>query len=377
METNIAPNCPHCGQSHPAGAGFCPQTGLAILPPAAAMVPVPAMPMPPVLGSSPAGAVRHAYPLAIQQASLGTAIGLLMKTLPYAAVRFGVSILIALATIVAWTIAIAGGVFLGAKVTPALGWIWAIACFVAFGFFWRLVMRYFLYLLRAGHVAVLTELITKGQIANGSEGMFAYGKRVVKERFGEITALFAVDILVKGVVRALNRTLDFIGSLLPIPAVQQLVQLVNAVIYAATTYVDETIFSYGLAREEKNPYASARDGIVYYAQNSKEILKTAVWIVLLDYAFSFVVWLVMLGPAYAITRAMPSTMVYLTLAAWVIAVLFAGAFRAAFVRPLFLIMVMTKFHVLIANQPINEAWVQRLDTVSDKFRVLKAKVLGA
>jgi hypothetical protein len=36
--------------------------------------------------------------------------------------------------------------------------------------------------------------------------------------------------------------------------------LVNAVIYAATTYLDETIFSYGLARRETNPWASAKEG---------------------------------------------------------------------------------------------------------------------
>src|SRR5262249_15606597 len=159
---------------------------------------------------------------------------------------FGILVCATIATIIFWVIAIGGAAWLGAKVAPAVGWVWAIGFLVAFGFFWRLFLRYFLYLLSCGHVAVLTELITQGQIGNGSEGMCAYGRRIVKERFGEVSVLFAVDLLVKGVVRAFNRTLDFIGRLLPIPALQQLIHLVNAVIYAATTYVDETIFSYGL-----------------------------------------------------------------------------------------------------------------------------------
>ena len=33
-------------------------------------------------------------------------------------------------------------------------------------------------------MAVLTELITKGQVGNGTEPMLAYGKRIVMQRFG-------------------------------------------------------------------------------------------------------------------------------------------------------------------------------------------------
>src|SRR5262249_17450053 len=163
----------------------------------------------------------HSYPLAVRDASLGTAIGLLMKTLPYALVRFAILVGASLATIVLCVIAFAGAAWLAVKVTPVLAWIWAIGWLVPFGLYWRLPLRYFLDLLKCGHVAVLTELIVKGQIGNGSEGMFAYGKRIVTERFGEVNVLFAVDLLVEGVVRAFNRTLDFLGSLLPVPALQQ------------------------------------------------------------------------------------------------------------------------------------------------------------
>src|SRR5262245_56774996 len=245
--------CPHCHQPHPVGAAFCPTTGqaLVVAQPAIAAAPVPVAPAATPWGSTPPGpqalapqgygGVKHSYPLAIQQASLGTAIGLLMKTLPYAGVRFGINIVVTIATIIFWVIALAGGAFLGAKVTPILGWIWIIGWLIAFGFIWRLFLRYFLYLLKAGHIAFLTKLITKGQIGNGQAGMFAYGKRIVTQRFAEVNVLFAVDILVEGVVRAFNRTLDFITGLIPIPALQQLMVLVKAVIFAATTYIDETI----------------------------------------------------------------------------------------------------------------------------------------
>jgi hypothetical protein len=44
--------------------------------------------------------------------------------------------------------------------------------------------------------------------------------------------------------------------------------------------------------------------------------------------------------------------------------------RAAFVKPMFLIMIMTRFHALIEHQPINAGWVAYLDQLSGKFRDL-------
>ena len=129
-----------------------------------------------------------------------------------------------------------------------------------------------------------------GQIANGSIGMFEYGRRVVTERFGQVNLLFALDLLIRGVVRAFNRTLDWIAHLLPIPGLQSIVGIVNAIVRAATTYIDETIFSYNLARGDDNAWRSSKDALIYYAQNSKEILKTAIYVVVLDKVLTAVVW---------------------------------------------------------------------------------------
>jgi hypothetical protein len=47
--------------------------------------------------------------------------------------------------------------------------------------------------------------------------------------------------------------------------------------------------------------------------------------------------------------------------------------RAAFIKPLFLIMMMVRFHALIENQPIDQEWDTRLSEISDKFRTLGAQ----
>jgi hypothetical protein len=325
--------------------------------------------------SHPSLPVRHSYPLAIDRAGFVTAASLVGRTLPYAVVRFGILLGYSVITIV-WFLATFGiGGWLGAHVTGWVGLGWIIAGLGVYGWMWQTIVRYALYLIQAGHIAVLTELVTRGSIGHGSEGMFAYGKRVVTERFGEVTILFALDMLIRGVVHAFNRTLDWIASLLPIPGLQSVVGIVNAIVRAATTYIDETIFSYNLARGDENPWRSSKDGLIYYCQNSQEILKTAAWVVVLDKVLTVLVWFVMLAPAFALVWLLPSSSFggFLKIAGLIIAALFASNVRQAFLKPIFLVMVMTKFHVVVRNQGINLEWDGRLSSVSSKFQEIKDK----
>jgi hypothetical protein len=327
--------------------------------------------------SHPESPVRHSYPLAVEHAGFGTALSLVMRTLPYALIRFAILLTFSIVTIV-WLMATFGiGAWLGARLHPFVGLGWIVGLLGTYGYLWWFVVRYGLYLVQAGHIAVLTELVTKGQIDNGSVGMFDYGRRVVTERFGQVNLLFAMQLLVRGVVHAFNRTLDWLSHLLPIPGLSSVVGIVNAVVRAATTYIDETVFSYNLARGDENPWRSSKDALIYYGQNSVEILKTAAWVVVLDKVLTVVVWAVMLIPAGLLLFVLPTALKPGgMLLGFVIAALFASNIRQAFLKPIFLTMVMTKFHVVVRGQPIDTVWDERLSGVSGKFRDLKDKALA-
>jgi hypothetical protein len=319
--------------------------------------------------SHPDRDVRHSYPLSIGTATMLDAFHLLMKTAPFLMVRLGILGALTVATIIFWVLLV-GGFFFLAKATPLLGWAWVVGlCFVAGGI-WRFAVRYLLYLIKAAHIAVLTELITTGSINNGNEGMFQYGKRIVTERFGEVNVMFGLDMLIDGIVGAFNRTLNWIANLLPIPGLDSLMGVVNAVLRASTTYIDETIFSYNLARGDENVFRSSKDGLIYYAQNAKEILKTGLWVVVADKVFSFSIWVVMCLPAYLLAGLMPG---YASWATLVFAILFAANVRSAVLRPLFLTMVMVKFHAVVRNQSIDLVWDGRLSSASSKFGELTQK----
>lgn len=293
-----------------------------------------------------------------------------MKTLPYALIRFVILLAVTAVTVIWGTITFGGASWLSTRVHGIFGTAWLIGGCSIYGYLWYFIVRYALYMIKCGHIAVLTELITHGQVGNGDEGMFEYGRRIVTDKFTQVNVLFALDALVDGVVRSFNSTLDWVGSLLPIPGLDSLMHVVKAILFSASTFIDETIFSYSLARNETNPWHGGQEGLIYYCQNAKEILKTALYVVILDKVCTFILWCVFLAPALVL--------VYLTGgiiggAALVASVLCAANARSAFLEPIFLIMVMIKFHVSVESQQINAEWDDRLSTISSNFIEIKDK----
>ena len=318
--------------------------------------------------------VSPRYPLTVRNSGLVASVGLVGRSLPYSLMRFAVLLSFSVASIAWLVITIGGSVWAGTHIAGAFGLAWFISCAVVAGWFWTAILRYVLHLIECGHVAVLTELIVHGRVGNGTESMFAYGKRVVTERFGQVNALFAMNLLVRGAVNAVHNTIEGIGNMLPIPGIDSIARLITAILRAATRYMDKVIFSYNLACGGENPWDGARDGLVYYAQNAKPLLQQSVWIVVLEHVLSVLLWLALLVPAAALTAILPPSVREMGgLATIVIAVLFALAVRGALLKPVFLVMIMVRFHTLIEHEPLNQDWVARLDQISATFRDLGGK----
>src|SRR5690606_12382343 len=105
--------------------------------------------------------------------------------------------------------------------------------------------EYILYVVKAGHIAVLVELMDGKDIPDG-RSQIDYASGVVKERFAETSVLFGVDQLVKGVLAAITGIVQGIASILPIPGVQQLVGVVRAFLRIAVGLVDEVILAFAI-----------------------------------------------------------------------------------------------------------------------------------
>ncbi|MER9396005.1 MULTISPECIES: hypothetical protein [unclassified Mesorhizobium] len=242
---------------------------------------------------------------------------------------------------------------------------------VSIALYW--IREYILYVVKAGHIAVMVHLIDGRDVPNGQD-QIAYAKDVVKERFAEANILFVVDQLVKGAIRAITGLIGGIAAFLPIPGLGGPVAFINTVIRLSLTYVDEIILGYNIRINSSSPFETARQGVVLYAQNGKTMVKNAVWLAVIMWAVSFVIFLLMLAPAAAIMWFIPGQ-----LGGWafVLAILLAWAFKAAFIEPFAIACLMQVYFKNIEGQVPNAEWDQRLAEASSKFRELRDKAVAS
>lgn len=305
--------------------------------------------------------------------SVGRALSLMFQTLPFVLLRMAVYFGAALAYVlvtgagagIGWGI---GG--FGDSGFQANATIWGgVIGFGIVGAVMYLAREYVLYIVKAGHIAVLVKLLDGEQMPEG-RSQVAYAREEVTKRFAQASVLFGVDQLVKGVLRAITGLVRGIMSILPIPGAKQFVSIVHAFLRIAVGFIDEVILAYAIRTKSDNAWASAQTGLVLYAQNYKPMLKNAAWLALIVYGLSFVVFLVMLAPA--------ALAVYLIPGAWsaggiVFALIFAWAVKAALLEPFAITCMMEVYFRTIAGQAPDPAWEAKLDSLSAKFTKLKEK----
>ncbi len=301
---------------------------------------------------------------------LGESLRLLANTLPFIWIRLGSYALLGLGLGVYF--GVVGGLawLLGQLWAPLGVLLFLVAIGGGFGIV-RWVTRYYFYLLKAAHTAVMTEFILHGKGPEG--GQVAYGRSAVTERFKDTSIMFAVDALVDGIVKRIIRTVVRIASILPIPGVDSLGKLLERVALASSTYVDESILSRAYARREQNVWAVAHEGVVLYAQAWKPIVANAVVMSLISYV-EFAVLLVILAlPALAIGAAFPAAgpvlAVLVVIAAWMVKLAVADAWSLA--------ATLLAYHRTTQDMTPDPEWVARLEGMSDKFKELGRKAQEA
>jgi len=233
--------------------------------------------------------------------------------------------------------------------------------------------EYLLYVVKAGHIAVLVDLMDGKTLSQG-RSQIAHARAEVTARFGQTSTLFAVDQLIKGVLKAITGLLRGMMSIIPVPGARQIVTVVQAFLRIAVGFIDEVILAYAMRTRSTNAWQSAREGLVLYGQNYKVMLKNAAWLALIVYGLSFVVFLIMLAPA--------GLAVYLIPGAWsaggmVFALLFAWSVKVALLEPFAIACMMQVYFRTIEGQTLDPAWENRLDSLSAKFRKLKEKAVSA
>src|SRR5690625_2709363 len=182
--------------------------------------------------------------------------------------------------------------------------------------------------------------------------------------------LFPIERMVHGVVRAITGIIHTIGSILPIPGMNNLMGFVRAFLRLAVGLIDEVILAYIIRNDSDNPWRAGRRALILYGQNGTNMMKNALWLTFFTYGLALLVFLFCLAPAAALVYMLPGAW---SAGGMVFALLFAWAIKAALIEPFAIACLLTAYFKAIEGQEPNPEWEERLDGASKQFRAMAKK----
>jgi hypothetical protein len=230
------------------------------------------------------------------------------------------------------------------------------------------VREYLLYMVKAGHIAVIIKHLEGEKIPTGM-GQIKYAQSIVKERFKEASVLFLVDQAIKKVVKFITRLFTGIMTFLPIIP-RPIVNFINTVVKNSVNYVDEIILAYNIKNEIDNPWEGSKQAVVLYAQNYKTFLKNSVFVTIISWVLTLLVFIVTFLPIALTIKAGDYNVGYMP---FIIAVVASISLKAALIDPFAMTALMQAFFKVTEGQEPNPEWEAKLEKGSKKFREMKDK----
>jgi hypothetical protein len=224
---------------------------------------------------------------------LERAFEIVRKTLPYfmhRAVIYGVLCLCVILYLGLLTVV---GIVFG------VGAFWALFIFSAFlvtaGGVGNFLSQYLFLWRRAGHVALMTEIITEGQLPNGiSHTKWASGR--VLHYFRSAGVLSEIRRLMRETLKAIHLNLVNVGGALPIPGVEGKARITQHLVSLSQSYIEEAGIAYVFRARDENVFASTRAALLSYTQCWKPVLTHAVTLTLLGYCVTLLASVLFLVP---------------------------------------------------------------------------------
>ena len=220
---------------------------------------------------------------------------------------------------------------------------------------------------------VLKEILSEyrpGYTAEDLLALYAFtgGVAMVKDRFGTANAYFAIDKLVSGAVKQLQRTLgritdSLLGSL---PGADSVKSATNFFLNISLGYIDECCLSYTFYNRGQNAYKSACDGVVIYAQNWKHLLKNAAMTALTVIVSILVVTLV----AFVLFGGAFRLLGWSGFVAFVLAVMLAWTIKFAFIDSWMMVKMMHGYMQVAPSTVITYDLYTQLSGLSSSFKRL-------
>ena len=284
-------------------------------------------------------------------------------TMKFVWLKLAMGVVVTLVSIVLFALVSLFGSLFGGEVMAILMFIWLGLSFGIYSF----VMYYFGYMIKAGHVAVIAEAVTSGQIP---QNQFEWGKNAVQSRFAAANVYYVVDHLVSGAVRQLQNVIGKIGGFLDaIPGVSTITSVLQIFIGIALGYVDECCLGYCFLKKDEGAFKASCDGVAIYYQNAKKLMKDAAVTTLIVIVGTLAAWIVPLVAFTLIFKALNWSM----FVAVVLAIMVALFVKTAFIDSFMMVKMMVSYMEVAPETEVTVDIYGKLTKISSKFKKLYNK----
>lgn len=286
------------------------------------------------------------------------------KTMKFVWIKLGLGFSVILGSILLGAILFGISLATGGDTFSAMMLFWLALSAAAYG----IVEHYIGYLLKAGHVAAVSNIVTTGTVPDDP---FAYGKDKVKAKFLTSGAYFAVDSLITGAVKQLNGGLDIVEQYLgKLPGMSSLISFLKIFVSIALGNVDECCLAYTFYKEDQSAFKSGADGVVIYFQNWKLILKSALKVTVIAFAVSALGWLIIMVVLVAVIGAVGVPGFAAFFIGMVLALLTVMVVKSAFVDSYTMVCMVCTYMEAAPSTEITFDLYNKLCRLSSKFKSL-------
>ncbi len=288
---------------------------------------------------------------------------LLIKTYPFLVAKLLLGgLMIAVSAILLMTMLFIGWLF--SEVMMAVMFALWIA---SLKFIYVLLMRFGGYFIKAGHIAVIAEVLKTNQIP---EHQLSFGKKAVQQRFIVSGSYFVLDELISSAVGQIYKKTDkLFGKLDFIPGVSIAAQIVHCFLRVYLGYIDECCLGWTFVNQSESPFKSAADGVVIYAQNWKKLTEHAATVLGKAFFLILISTLFIFFPAGLLFKLLKLS----GLAAFFLALLLTISFKTSVIDSWILIETMEIFMNRGASTALDTDLYASLSKISSSFKALLEK----
>ena len=237
--------------------------------------------------------------------------------------------------------------------------VWLVGAVIGFGILYKILGYIPRYLVRVGHIAVLTHVVQNGE---APPRQLSYGFGTVRRNLGRTFAFYALNRMIMAAINELSMWLR--QSMRGWGLIATIISMFKNKFIG---YIDECVLAYNFICPEVRPFKASLQGLILYLKNWREMASAAAWtalkVALITLLFNVTFIGLFIWGVFTLNMVMAAVAMVLFVA--------LGVFKRCFLDTFAMVNMLEVFISRVDNtQPLMMGDLMKYSSVSPEFRNL-------